>query len=786
MNTNPRWEAWLRRRLSRRRALKGSAATISACALGAAACSSTPSVPPTPIPRNRVTERPPAPPQLYTGVEGFGEWSRHARLANASFGEDPLVDEMEATIRELKAQNVSVVEVDTRLSDWLSDDDFDSTMAIAAQLNRLVHREGMQVVWYYPALEIVSIGGQYGPSLFKTHPDWVQVGVNGNPNVFYGGVVFWVDPGDESAWMSPNGPWREIYFERVKKLVRTGADGIWPDVPLYFDVAYSWPDISYWSRAAFRKDTGLSQPSREDWEDPIWRHWIAWRHRNLYQFLADLTATARSENPDFEVFVETVPCDFYDATSMGLDGAYLRMLEGVTQAWEVDTVSDSHSMKFASHDDWISLISMYRYCRAASGLSKPAWVFSKGWQETDARQVMAEVLAAGCNPYEVQVPGKTVGVSPPMRTQMYRWVDANTRQIFDATPRAEIALFHSSPSRDYVDPNDGTAKFCNASVPAEVTEWWSNKWTDSAYAKQWIGEYRGMLKILVHGHLPFAVLTSPTFRTEDLDGIKVLLLPDLEAISDQHADIIRQYVAGGGTIILTGPDPTGMTEYGDDRPDPALADVLGLTSEAPPAQNARAINQAGRPFYRHRQPRTTDEEGLPLTGYANPRGGAPSVVSGMDGPGPPFYQLPANVSAISNSYGAGRAHYFPALLGLAYLNTTDPAAMDQLLSPILAVVTPSVSTDAGQSVHLEVKELDGDTVLHFTNFTGVTGDLSVVPTTFTVSVAIPTGQQVRSVEVTSPDNPTPEREAINYSAADGNVSFSLTVAQYSVVIIAWG
>src|SRR3954452_1612529 len=192
MRTNPRWEAWLRRRLSRRHALQGSAATISACALGAAACSSTPSLPPTPIPRSRTVERPAVPPQQYAGVGGFGEWSRHARLANASFGEDPLLDEMESTIRELKAQNVNVVEVDTRLSDWLTDDDFDSTMAIAAQLNRLVHREGMQVVWYYPALEIVSIGGQYGPSLFKTHPDWVQVGVNGNPNVFYGGVVFWV------------------------------------------------------------------------------------------------------------------------------------------------------------------------------------------------------------------------------------------------------------------------------------------------------------------------------------------------------------------------------------------------------------------------------------------------------------------------------------------------------------------------------------------------------------------------------------------------------------------
>ncbi len=31
----------------------------------------------------------------------------------------------------------------------------------------------MNVVWYYPALEIVSIGGELGPSYSKDHPDEV-------------------------------------------------------------------------------------------------------------------------------------------------------------------------------------------------------------------------------------------------------------------------------------------------------------------------------------------------------------------------------------------------------------------------------------------------------------------------------------------------------------------------------------------------------------------------------------------------------------------------------------
>jgi len=29
----------------------------------------------------------------------------------------------------------------------------------------------------------------------------------------YGSRVFWIDPGDESAWMSPRSGYREFFFE---------------------------------------------------------------------------------------------------------------------------------------------------------------------------------------------------------------------------------------------------------------------------------------------------------------------------------------------------------------------------------------------------------------------------------------------------------------------------------------------------------------------------------------------------------------------------------------------
>ena len=524
------------------------------------------------------------PPFVLAAGPPFPDWSRQARVANASFGLNPADSELDQIVATLKTQNVTVVEADTQLSNWLTDAEFDAAMADATRFNARVHAVGMKVVWYYPSLEVISVGGEAGPSLYKTNPDWAQVSIDGKPNVFYGSVVFWVNPGDESCWVSPNGPWHDYYLNRIKKLAATGADGIWPDVPLYFDTVVHWCDTSPWSKAAFRADTGLDIPSAEDWINPVFRRFVEWRHRNLNRWQVDIGNAARTVSPNVLIFVETVTCDYRDGTLVGLDGAYLRQADGITHVWEVDVLSNSDGMRFGREDDWICLIAMYKYARAASG-QKPAWAFSKALQADDASLVMAEVLAAGCNPYEVQVPGKTVSADSAMRTRMYAFVQANTSRLFNATALANVAVYHSSASRDYVPrpvdefgaPIEGSGLFATGTQPAGVAEWWSgNDPQQSCYLQPWLGEFRGTIKALVHAHLPFNVVPSPGLAAADLNSYKALMLPNLQAVSDSEAGIIRQFVQAGGTIVITGANPTGLNEYGDSRANYALADVLGF------------------------------------------------------------------------------------------------------------------------------------------------------------------------------------------------------------------
>ncbi|MEU1817761.1 hypothetical protein ABZ543_21560 [Streptomyces roseifaciens] len=659
----------------------------------------------------------------------FPEWSRFARLADGTFDEDadPLRD-MKPVITALKAQNVNVIELDTILSNWLTPAEFTEHMGKVKSFTELAHAAGIRVVMYYPSLELISVGGEKGPSFYKDGEgkSWVQRSLDGKPNVFYGSLVVWVDPGDESCWLSPNSPWRDYYLGRIKALAATGVDAIWPDVPIYFDGAMSWCDGSTWAADAFKADTGLALPAKADFTSLPFRRYVEWRHRNLNQWQLDIAAAGRSVNPGLVTFVETVSMDYQYATLVGLDGAYLRKAEGVSHVWEVDILGNYDGMRHATATDWTCLISMYKYARAASG-AKPAWAFSYGWKADDASLVMAELLAAGCNPYEVKSPFKDVSTDKAMRTRMYAFVAANQEKLYDAVPAAEVGVYHSSASRDFVSPAAGTGMYANTKVPSGVTDWWAGGSAEESCAKQaWLGEFRGTVKALVYAHVPFATVTSPHLEAADLAPYRVLMLPNLQAVSDGEAAVLREYVAGGGTVVITGPAPTALDGLGTARSEYALADVLGFRKGDP---------------------------------------------------------LPASKQ---NRFGSGTCWYVKNLAGLSYLTGTDQASADQILAPVLAAAPPSVRLTGDRRIHMEVSRLGDDTVVQLVNFTcfgDAPATFRTTPAACSVALELPAGKRVLSATVSSPDGASPAPRPVTWQVAGTTATVSLTVGQYSLLTV---
>ncbi len=100
--------------------------------------------------------------------------------------------------------------------------------------------------------------------------------------------------------------------------------------------------------------------------------------------------TPRARSPSgISIVVETVTLDYGLATLVGLDGSLLKDAPGIIQAWEVDAVSDQTAMREALPDDWISLIGMAKFARGASG-GKPSWMFVYGDRPDDSLLVMAD------------------------------------------------------------------------------------------------------------------------------------------------------------------------------------------------------------------------------------------------------------------------------------------------------------------------------------------------------------------------------------------------------------
>jgi hypothetical protein len=524
-------------------------------------------------------------------------WIAHARIAGAELFAEMTPDEIAENLSALADQNVSVIEADSSLSRLLTDREFNGEIALMRRYCEAAHRLGMKVVWYYPTLEVLSSNVQetLNPNITlrkrlmsEMHPTWLQRGLNGKPNVFVGSKdldrrVHWVDTDTESAWMSLHSPYVDMFIDRIKKIAATGVDGIWLDVPIYNDSGAEWADTSPGAVAKFLADTGMEMPKHEDWADPAWRRWIAWRHHEISSYIFRVRDAARSVADDIAIIVEIVTLDYNAATRLGLDGSTMKTAPGVIAVWEVDSVSDGTAMREGGPDDWISLIGMSKFAKAASG-KKPSWMFTYGKEPDDGLLVMAVALAAGNNPYETKIPEMATTVGSAYRKRLFSWIKQEEKRLFDSSSAARIAVYFSPESRDYVDKADGVGLFATTRSGDDL--WWSIDKEHSIYSLTYMAEYRGITKWLVHNHVPFDIVVRPD--ATELLRYEAVIAPSLQAIGNHDAELLDQYVAQGGHLVVTGPNPTGLDEFGNRRGAPILKSLVRQKR----ASSGRSIRKA--------------------------------------------------------------------------------------------------------------------------------------------------------------------------------------------------
>jgi type 1 glutamine amidotransferase len=296
----------------------------------------------------------------------------------------------------------------------------------------------------------------------------------------------------------------------------------------------------------------------------------------------------------------------------------------------------------------------------------------------DSVQSNAEILtfvhdgiAHGLRPWMVKFKAEVFDKRwVPVVEKAYQWHARNEEYFRNTENFASVAMLHSVQSATRYRPPQATAE---ASAIARLPQQ-SRAGNDDAV--------NGFYQALVEARIPFAFAHEQELAPERIDRYKVLVLPNAAALSDKQCAQIRDYVAGGGSIVATH-ETSLYDERGKQRANFGLADLFGcdFAGKVDPLVPNSYINVHGP----HPLTRGLDDTPRIIGGtklvHVSPRPGLakPALTLLPSYPSLPMEALyPRNADSgvpmvFARSFGKGRVVYFPADLDRAFweLSTQD-------------------------------------------------------------------------------------------------------------------
>jgi hypothetical protein len=380
---------------------------------------------------------------------------------------------------------------------------------------------------------------------FQTHPDWFARNSSGNPYRAADKYVTCV-----------NGPYYDEYLPSVltEIIERSRPEG-------FADNSWSGlgrDNICYCDNCArkFRDKAGAALPQKPDWSDAIYRRWIEWSYaRRIEIWDLNNRTTKAAGGPNCLWFgmnsgsVSAQSRSFRDCKAI-FDRAEMVFLDHQSRGMagfeeNADTGKLVHGMlgwdKIAPES-----MAMYQAGRGTFRVaSKPA---------AEARMWMFEGFAGGIQPW-----WHHIGAYHEDR-RMYHtaepvmeWHEANQAYLVNRRPLSTVGVVWSQRNTDFYG-QDRAAELVDA-------------------------PYRGFAASLVRARIPYVPVHIDHIE-RDGANFKVLILPNLAAISDAQCAVIRNYVAKGGALIATGVTSV-CNEFGEARHDYGLADLFGAHLTGP-------------------------------------------------------------------------------------------------------------------------------------------------------------------------------------------------------------
>ena len=367
------------------------------------------------------------------------------------------------------------------------------------------------------------------------HPDWVAVGADGLPRRHWASPELWV--------ACALGPYSFEFMPQIHQEIMTvyQPDGI-------FTNRWDGSGMCYCEhcRRNFMQFSGLDLPAGTSVQDAAWRLYQRWREARLFEIWKTWDDQIRSINPSARFIPNT--------------GG------GATSHLDMRRVGELAETLFADRQGRHGLMPVWssgkdaKEYRAALGSKAVVGIFSVGvetpyrWKDSvqndaETRLWVLDGIANGLRPWFTKFAG-TLYDRRWLKTvkDLYDWHFENERYLRNTRPLARVGVVYSQQTAACFTEND---------VKSKVEE-----------------PILGIYQALIEMRVPFEMVHDRLLDAGHLAPFKLLILPNIAALSDAQCAQLRDFVARGGRMLATW-ETSLYDENGEARPDFGLADLFG-------------------------------------------------------------------------------------------------------------------------------------------------------------------------------------------------------------------
>ena len=253
---------------------------------------------------------------------------------------------------------------------------------------------------------------------------------------------------------------------------------------------------------------------------------------------------------------------------------------------------------------------------------------------------------------------------------------------------------------------------------------------------RFLAPYVGAYSALMRAGLPVVTLHRPQFEGQ-LDGFKVLVLPNVALMSDAQVEAVRRFVRDGGGLIATH-ETSLCDEKGGRRKDFALADVLGVHFQSVLKAAPRSLRVPSQ----HPLGQGLLSDQLPV--HNEP------VVAVEPADAETVGWLADAPAACVHRYGKGRVVYFPGRFDSMQCYAPTPA-VEWLFANAVRWISPTelpVAVEAAGTVGVSIFSQQHRLIVHLVNHQRdslFASDAYAPIDKVSLRVAVPSGCRVQQV-----------------------------------------